>query len=83
MKQRDIIILVVPLFFLALLWTAYSVYINSVSSTVPESLNIQITPIDSKFDEKTIEELKNRQNLLPVFDATSSPAGTEEGELET
>lgn len=85
MREKDIILLVVPLFFLALLWIGYSVYINSVSSTIPENINVQIAPIDGNFDEKTINELKGRQNLLPVFDsATGSPeaeVATEEGEL--
>ena len=80
MKQKDIILLVVPLFFLVLVWIIFSVYHNSVSSTVSESLNIQITPIEGRFDENTINELKERENLLPIFEATSSPEATEGGQ---
>jgi len=81
MKQKDIILLVVPLFFLVLVWIIFSVYHNSVSSTVSESLNIQIMPIDGRFDENTINELKERENLLPIFEATSSPPTTEGGQV--
>lgn len=82
MKQKDIILLVVPLFFLVLVWIIFSVYHNRVSSTIPETLNVQITPIEGRFDEKTINELKDRENLLPIFEATSSPSATEGGQVK-
>lgn len=70
MKQKDIILLVVPFFFLILLWIGFSIYHNSVTSTIPEVLNIQITPINPTFDERTILNLKNREKVLPVFEAS-------------
>lgn len=72
MKQKDIILLVVPFFFLILLWIVFSIYHNAVTSTIPEVLNIQITPINPAFDEKTILNLKNREKVLPVFEAAQS-----------
>lgn len=82
MKQKDIILLVVPLFFLVLVWIIFSVYHNRVSSTIPETLNVQITPIEGSFDKRTINELKDRENLLPIFEATSSPSATEGGQVK-
>lgn len=82
MKRKDLILLTVPLFFLVLVWIIFSVYHNSVSSTISESLNVQITPIDREFDKETIEELKNRESLLPIFEATGSVVATEEGALQ-
>lgn len=77
MKQKDIILLVVPFFFLILLWIGFSIYHNAVTSTIPEVLNIQITPINPAFDEKTILNLKNREKVTPVFEAQQSSRSAE------
>ena len=72
MKQRDIITLAVPFFILIILWIIFSVYHNSVTSTIPETLNIQITPISPAFDEKAISDLKKREKILPSFETPVS-----------
>lgn len=72
MKQRDIVTLVVPFFILIILWIIFSVYHNSVTSTIPETLNIQITPISPSFDEKAISDLKKRERVLPSFETPVS-----------
>lgn len=82
MKRQDIILLVIPMFFLVLVWIIFSIYHNSVSSTISENLNVQITPIEGKFDQATINDLKQRDNLLPIFEATNSGTATDEANLE-
>ncbi len=77
MKRKDIILLVVPFFILVLIWIGLSIYHNSVTSTIPEVLNIQITPINPTFDEKTILNLKNREKVTPVFEAQQSSPSAE------
>lgn len=72
MKRKDIILLVIPFFILVLIWIGFSIYHNAVTSTIPEVLNIQITPIPPTFDERTILNLKNREKVLPVFEAEQS-----------
>lgn len=70
MKQKDILLLVVPTFILVVAWIVFSIYHNWGTSTIPEALNIQITPIEGKFDKETIDNLKKREKVLPVFEAT-------------
>lgn len=85
MKQKDIILLVVPMFILVVAWIVFSIYHNSVTSTIPEALNVQITPIEGKFDKETINNIKKRERILPSFEATSSPsenAATEGASLQ-
>lgn len=77
MKRKDIILLVVPFFILVLIWIGLSIYHNLVTSTIPEVLNIQITPINPAFDEKTILNLKNREKVTPVFEAQQSSPSAE------
>lgn len=83
MKQRDIILLAVSYFLLVVIWLVFSIYHNSVTSNIPEAVNIQVSPINPQFDEKTILELKQRENILPSFEVTSgaeikvsSPSGS-------
>lgn len=70
MKQKDILLLVVPTFILVVAWIVFSIYHNWGTSTISETLNIQITPIEGKFDKETIDNLKRREKVLPVFEAT-------------
>ena len=75
MRQKDIILLVVSFSALIIIWVGLSVYHNIVTSTIPETLNIQITPINPSFDDKTISDIKNREKIIPSFEqgvATSS-----------
>lgn len=67
MKKNNILIILIPTFFFVIAWIAFSVYHNIVTSTISEELNIQILPISSNFDTKTIDSLKNRQRVEPVY----------------
>ena len=79
MKQKDLLLLVGSFFFLVLLYIGFSIYHNSVSSTIPEDLNIQIIPISPVFDEKTISDLKKRASVKPIYEIngiSASPTPT-------
>ena len=67
MKKNDILIILIPTFLFVIAWIAFSVYHNIVTSTISEELNMQILPISSNFDTKTIDGLKNRQRVEPVY----------------
>lgn len=71
MKQKDILLLVVPLFILIVAWIVFTIYHNLVTSTISESLSVQITPIEGRFDKGTIDSLKRREKFLPAFEATN------------
>ncbi len=67
MKKNDILLILVPSFIFALAWIGFSVYHSFVSSTISESLNEQIIPIRPDFDTKTINAIKQRESITPVY----------------
>lgn len=73
MKQKDILFLLIPALILCLAWIGFSIYHNSVKSTIPETLNIQILLISPDFDHKTIEKIKNRKTVLPEMQFIQAP----------
>lgn len=70
MKQREILLIVGSFFFLVLLYLGLSIYHNYITSTIPEELDIQITPISPTFDSKTITDLRKRTSVLPLYQTT-------------
>lgn len=72
MKKKDILVLLIPTFIFIFAWIGFSIYHSSVKSTISEELNMQITPISPDFDSKTIDKLKKRQNVTPIYQASES-----------
>ncbi len=72
MKQKDILLLLIPFSLLVVLYIIFSIYHNVVTSTIPEVLNIQIIPISPDFDQKTIMDIKKREKVTPLFEAGGS-----------
>lgn len=84
MKQKDILLLLIPFSLLIVLYIGFSIYHNFVTSTIPEVLNIQITPISPDFDQKAIMDIKKREKVVPVFEANPalSPAATSGAKIQ-
>ncbi len=74
MSQKTILLLIVPAFILVVAWIIFSIYHNAVKSTIPENLNIQIFPIAPVFDAQTIEKIKNRKIIIPLYESSGSSA---------
>lgn len=55
-------------FILVLIWIALSIYHNTITSTIPEALSIQVAPISPAFDTQTLEKLKKRKIVEPSFE---------------
>lgn len=72
MKQRDLLLLLVPFFIMVVAWIIFNIYHSSVTSTISDTLNIQITPINPTFDKKAIEAIKNRDDVEPIYDLSNS-----------
>lgn len=79
MKQKDILLLLIPFSLIVVLYIALSIYHNIVTSTIPETVNIQITPISPDFNERTIMDIKKREKVVPVFEAGASQPATASG----
>ncbi len=69
MKQNDILILLIPACVIVFVWIAFSVYHSFITSTIPETIHMQITPLKPNFDSQIVEELKRRKKVSPIFDA--------------
>jgi hypothetical protein len=67
MKQKDILLLLIPVTLIVVAWIVFNIYHNSVTSTISGTLNTNILPISPNFDTKTISNLKERERIVPVF----------------
>lgn len=68
MKQKELTYIIVSIFLLIIVWIILSVYHSSITSTITPLVNVQITPITPSFDTKTLDDLKKRENITPVFE---------------
>lgn len=80
MKQKTLILILSSIFILVIIWIILNIYHNSITSTISEALSIKIIPINPNFDSNTIEKLKNRKKVSPLFENTSI---TEENNVGT
>lgn len=69
MKKNGLITLLSSIFIFVFIWIGFNIYHNSASSTIPESINTQLSPISPSFDTKTIDKLKKRQSVTPIFES--------------
>lgn len=76
MKKKNLIIVLLSLLIFVFAWIGFNIYHNSVKSTISESLNMQITPISPNFDIKTVEKLKKRQSIIPIYQVGTSQITT-------
>jgi len=79
MKQKELTYIAVSVFLLILMWIIFSIYHNSVTSTITPLVNTQIIPISPTFDTRTVDNLKKRESVSPIFEfeGTSATPTTE------
>jgi hypothetical protein len=94
-KQKDTLIIVILLFIFVLIWIGEGIYRSTVNSTISQDVARAISPISPNFDTKTIEKLKTREKIEPIYATpsaspniaiptlmpTSAPVASEEGTL--
>lgn len=68
MKQKDIIIILTFTCIVAVAWIIFTIYHISVTTTISDTLFNEITPINPTFNQKVIDELKNRENTTPLYE---------------
>ena len=68
MKQKDILFLFISTFIVVVAWIGFNIYHKMATSTISEDLQIQIKPIEPNFDSQTIENLKSRVQITPVYE---------------
>lgn len=67
MKQKDLLFLLVSASILVFAWIGFSIYHNLATSTISQTLETSISPINPAFDKKTLEALKRREKAVPVY----------------
>ena len=75
-SKKDILIIIILFFVSTFIWIGSNIYHTSVSSTISEDTSKEIAPINSNFDTGTINELKSRGKILPIYDL-QSPSPTQ------
>lgn len=69
------------MFTIVVAWIAFSLYHNAVSSTISDILTVQIQSISPNFDLKTIDMLKGKNVITPMYDIDqASPSGSQSAE---
>ncbi len=76
MNKKDLLFIMISGFTLVVFWIGFNIYHNAKTSTIPEATSIQITPITPTFDKKTIDEIKKRNKISPVFEINTNPTPT-------
>lgn len=67
MKNKDIVLLLFSVFILVFAWVIFNIYHNSAASTISQAINRNIAPISPNFDTKTIDNLKKRGIVSPIY----------------
>ncbi len=75
-KQKDILYIAISAFFLTALWVGFNLYHAWATSTISPDLQIQITPIAPDFDTQTLDKLKSRQAIQPVYELKNTESAS-------
>lgn len=70
--QRDLTLLSTSMFIVVTAWIGLNVYDSYATSTISETLQTQIIPIDGHFDLQALQRLKNRPVIEPVYSVLSN-----------
>ena len=68
MKRKDFLIILILLFIFVIAWIAGSIYHSIATSTISQTTNQDISPINPSFDTKTVNDLKQREKINPSFE---------------
>jgi len=80
MKRQDLLLLSVFTFIVVFVWVVSNLYHSWVTSTISGEQQIQLIPIEPNFDRTTIEKLKTRERVEPLYvidkTETATPSAT-------
>lgn len=66
-KRRDTIFLLGMMFLTVVAWVGFTIYHIAVTSTIEEEIQVQIVPINPNFDSVTLDNLKKRNAVAPLY----------------
>jgi hypothetical protein len=67
-KQKNFVILLIPILILTVVWVLSNVFHGYVDSTIELPLQEEIIPIEGSFDMQTISKIKERIRVNPLND---------------
>lgn len=67
MKQKDILLLIIPTCIFVCFWIFFSVFHSAKTSTISDIQSQSIAPISPDFDTKAVSVLKTREKVEPLF----------------
>lgn len=80
MKQKEFLFLLGSMLIIIIAWVVFNIYHNYTTSTLDSNENLTIIPIEGKFDQDTINQVKNRKRVDVSLDLiknlTASPSPT-------
>lgn len=81
--QIDVLFLTISMFVMVVLWIVFNLYHKWVTTTISPDLQMQIIPIAPKFDVDTINKLKTREQIEPIFELSDTPQASSPAEENT
>ena len=76
MTHNRLLIILVLLLIFVVVWVVGNTYHNLNKSTISEETSREILPITPSFDLQTIDKLKKRKKINPIFKLERSPTPT-------
>ena len=70
MKQKEYLLLFISVFIIIVFWVIFNIYHNHTSSTIDPNLETTVIPIEGKFDQDAINQIKNRKRVDASLDST-------------
>jgi len=65
--QKDILFIFISSFLVVVAWIGFNLYHIWATSSVSQDVQMQLTPIDPEFDQITIQKLKTRESIEPLY----------------
>lgn len=79
--QKDILFIFISSFIVVAAWISFNIYHIYATSTVSQDIQSDLTPISPVFDPVTMNQLKTRENVEPLYKiqkSTLSPASSDQ-----
>lgn len=74
-KRKDVLFIFLLTFITVAAWIGFNIYHIVVTSTISEEIQEQITPINPNFDTATVNKLKSREQIEPLYLFNESNTG--------
>lgn len=72
MKKNDVLFILISTVILAFAWIVFNIIHENVTSTITQTVTSEIAPIQPTFDKKTIDALKQRAQVSPIYTLSST-----------